>query len=143
MSVYLTGDSCSSYVIAACNSHNTKNSAHSRAVHTYLAKHQVPFKIVQGGYRHDNGEYVTEECVLFNAKHWMGIKHLFHNEESVLVLGPLERQADKRRAMLHYIRGKLPTDLGYFTRVSHNTAIANKAGYTYDPDRQTYFIAKL
>ena len=116
---------------------------HAIALHT-LKGSNIPHKLLKGGYRHDNGEYVEELSILFPAEHWARFAFLFENQKSVLILGTLKGTGTNRRATLHYLSGKkVPRDLGWFTAVSRDIALANPEGYTFDPSDKTYWICQF
>ena len=144
-----------SYVIASTyrrHQHNKTNiDRHNGAVESFKTLN-VPFKVVEGGYRHDSGEYITEQSLLFPAEHWNTFVYLFFRQESILILGTLGR-TNKRPVTLRFLRASAAAvkpyylgqscddlvSLGHFSSVSRETALANEAGYTRDQD--SYYIA--
>ena len=138
-----------SYIIASVYRSNTTDIAnkhfHNEAI-DWFKEYNVPFKVVEGGYRHSSGHYVTEAAILFPAKYWNLFAFLFTSQESILVLSELE-DSGRRSATLRYLdldnlENHYLGDsryLGHFNQVSRDTALANDAGYTRDG--HTYYIA--
>ena len=119
----------------------TQNASRHALLQAHLERENIPFKIVEGGYRNREGIYKTEMSFLFPAGYWLNLISWFlvYKQESVLILDKLTPQG--RRATLHYLDTSLPIDIGWFTEVSRDTALTNDAGYTFDPEQGTYFIA--
>lgn len=123
--IYSSESAGKSYVIFA--------SAYWRTfVKRYLQSHSTPFKTLEGCYK---GK--TEQTYIVNLDRYAATEYLTLDQESVLVLGPVERvswigsnglrQSGARPATLHFLKGRLPENLGYLIPVSEAEAKAQDA----------------
>ena len=98
----------------------------------YLRNLGASYKAIQGCYK---GE--TEQAYIVNLSRYTATEKLTLDQESVLVLGPVERvsfvganglrQSGARPATLHFLKGRLPESLGYLIPVSEEEAKAQDA----------------
>lgn len=119
------------------------------AVTGTLRRADVPYKILQGFYK---GEHETS--YLISAEHFDEVDNaaILGRQESVLVLGPIERVRFKispdgltndgaRPATLHFLDGSLPVNLGYFVPCAKEDA--EKAdGFTLDNSTGQYYLCR-
>ena len=135
-----------SYVIASV--YSGKDDTIDQMMHTLaisiFKSHNVPFKVVEGGYLNNNSEYVVEQSIVFPHKYWDTLSFVFRGQESILILGAREYSSPGRNVTLYEVDHNNElcnlVSLGYFVEVPREVALANKAGYTRD--QQTYYIAK-
>ena len=82
-----------------------------------------------------------EASWIINARHYDEIDNatILGEQESILILGPINGAGGTRPATLHYLDGRLPESLGYFIEVPEGEALASDA-WTLDGD--TYYVCK-
>ena len=103
-----------------------------------LKEADIPFKEVKGRYKGvDEVSYITP----VNFKYLPFLYTLNGNQESVLVLLPIDPKTGFRPARLDVKAGLVSYDLGYFKPVDKEYALS-KDNYTYDPTQDQYYVAE-
>lgn len=118
---------------------------------THMQDNGVSFKDLTGAYTMQDDGLVIEESYIINERDLNKVQMLLTEQESILNLGPLERDGS-RAAVLTYLENKTSTSegsrgenrdasIGMFRQVSKEYAL-EQPNWTYDAYQDAYFVAE-
>lgn len=118
-----------------------ENYANFEETRQLLESKQIPFKVIEGCYKYEDGTICKENSFMVVDDNNESIVRLIssiatrYNQESVLW------SDSNRDCLLYYPKNNITDSLGKLMSVSKQEAL-NSNAYSYDPSTDTYWVCK-